>query len=73
MTQRVRQASPALKFVLTVAIMSFFADFTYEGSRRIIGPCPGTLGVAFAIAAQLTAIPLILRVRRHIISEERTP
>ena len=31
------------------------------------------LVVAFAILAQLTAIPLILRVRRHIISEERTP
>ena len=43
--QRVSQASPALKFVLTVGIMSFFADFTYEGSRSIIGPYLGTLGV----------------------------
>jgi len=43
--QRVSQASPALKFVLMVGVMSFFADFTYEGSRSIIGPYLGTLGV----------------------------
>jgi MFS family permease len=43
--QRVSHASPALKFVLMVGVMSFFADFTYEGSRSIIGPYLGTLGV----------------------------
>jgi hypothetical protein len=37
-------ASPALKFVLLVGVMSFFADFTYEGSRSVIGPYLGTLG-----------------------------
>ncbi len=37
-------ASPALKFVLMVGIMSFFADFTYEGSRSIIGQYLGLLG-----------------------------
>lgn len=29
--------SLALRFVLMVGVMSFFADFTYEGSRSIIG------------------------------------
>jgi Major Facilitator Superfamily len=49
--QRARQASPALKFVLMVGIMSFFADFTYEGSRSITGPYLGMLGAgAFAIS-----------------------
>ena len=43
--QRVSHASPALKFVLMVGVMSFFADFTYEGSRSIVGPYLGTLGV----------------------------
>ncbi len=44
-------ASPALKFVLMVGIMSFFADFTYEGSRSITGPYLGLLGAsAFAIS-----------------------
>jgi MFS family permease len=38
------KASPALKFVLIIGIMSFFADFTYEGSRSIIGQYLGLLG-----------------------------
>jgi MFS family permease len=47
----IRQASPALKFVLTVGVMSFFADFTYEGSRSVIGPYLATLGAgALAIS-----------------------
>jgi MFS family permease len=48
---RAFKASPALKFVLAVGIMSFFADFTYEGSRSIIGPYLGLLGAgALAIS-----------------------
>ncbi len=44
-------ASPALKFVIMVGIMSFFADFTYEGSRSITGPYLGLLGAgAFTIS-----------------------
>ncbi|HUB21584.1 MAG TPA: MFS transporter [Streptosporangiaceae bacterium] len=47
----VRGYSPALKFVLMVGIMSFFADFTYEGSRSITGPFLGLLGAgAFTIS-----------------------
>jgi hypothetical protein len=49
--RRIGQASPALKFVLLVGVMSFFADFAYEGSRSIIGPFLATLGAgALAIA-----------------------
>ena len=49
--QRIAGASPAMKFVVTVGIMSFFADFTYEGSRSITGPYLGLLGAgAFAIS-----------------------
>ncbi len=44
--RQVAGASPALKFVLMVGVMSFFADFTYEGSRSIIGPYLGTLGAS---------------------------
>ena len=48
---RVAAASPALKFVLLVGVMSFFADFTYEGARSVTGPYLGTLGAsALAIA-----------------------
>jgi len=46
-----KNVSPALKFVLMVGIMSFFADFTYEGSRSIAGPYLGLLGAgAFMIS-----------------------
>jgi MFS family permease len=47
----IQASSPALKFVLMVGIMSFFADFTYEGSRSITGPYLGLLGAgAFTIS-----------------------
>jgi MFS family permease len=36
--------SRALRFVLLVGVMSFFADFTYEGARSIVGPYLATLG-----------------------------
>ncbi len=36
----------ALKFVLMIGVMSFFADFTYEGSRGIIGPYLALLGAS---------------------------
>jgi predicted MFS family arabinose efflux permease len=44
-------ASPAVKFVVMVGVMSFFADFTYEGSRSVTGPYLGLLGAgAFTIS-----------------------
>jgi hypothetical protein len=47
----VARFSPAVKFVLMVGVMSFFADFTYEGSRSIIGQYLGLLGAgALAIS-----------------------
>ncbi|HUC22949.1 MAG TPA: hypothetical protein VMA73_09605, partial [Streptosporangiaceae bacterium] len=43
--------SRAVKFVVMVGVMSFFADFTYEGSRSITGPYLGLLGAgAFTIS-----------------------
>lgn len=35
----------ALRFVLLVGVLSFFADFTYEGSRSVAGPYLASLGV----------------------------
>ncbi|MDE1853968.1 MAG: MFS transporter [Thaumarchaeota archaeon] len=40
---RLRRA--ATRFVLMVGIMSLFADFTYEGSRSILGPYLGLFGL----------------------------
>jgi MFS family permease len=39
----------ALQFVLIIGIANFFADFTYEGARAIIGPFLGSLGASAAI------------------------
>jgi predicted MFS family arabinose efflux permease len=39
----------ALHFVLIIGIANFFADFTYEGARGIIGPYLGSLGASAAI------------------------
>jgi len=44
----------AIRFVVLVGIMSFFADFTYEGSRGIIGPYLGNLGAGAATIAIVT-------------------
>jgi MFS family permease len=41
----------ALKFVLTIGIVSFFADFTYEGSRSITGPFLLMLGASGAVVS----------------------
>jgi MFS family permease len=54
--QRISRASPALKFVLLVGVMSFFADFTYEGSRSIIGPYLATLGAGALAIATITGV-----------------
>ena len=46
--------SRALKFVLLIGIMSFFADFTYEGARSIIGPYLALLGASAAAVGIIT-------------------
>jgi MFS family permease len=39
----------ALQFVVIVGIANFFADFTYEGARGIVGPFLSSLGASAAI------------------------
>src|SRR5215813_886279 len=39
----------ALHFVLIIGIANFFADFTYEGARGIVGPFLGSLGASAAV------------------------
>src|SRR5271156_1594494 len=38
----------ALRFVLLIGVMSFFADFAYEGARAILGPYLALLGASGA-------------------------
>lgn len=52
--------SPALKFVLMVGVMSFFADFTYEGSRSIVGQYLGLLGAGALAISMITGFGELL-------------
>jgi len=47
-------ARRALRFILLIGALSFFADFTYEGSRSILGPYLGSLGANAAIIGIVT-------------------
>lgn len=44
----------ALRFVVLIGILSFFADFTYEGSRSILGPYLATLGATATVIGIVT-------------------
>ncbi len=49
-----RLSQRAFRFVLLIGILSFFADFTYEGSRSIIGPYLAYLGASAAVVGVVT-------------------
>lgn len=44
----------ALHFVLLIGVLSLFADFTYEGSRSIVGSYLGLLGASATIVGIVT-------------------
>src|SRR5439155_19445383 len=60
--------STALKFVVLVGVMSFFADFTYEGSRGIIGPYLALLGAGAAAIAIITGFGELLGYGLRLVS-----
>ncbi len=65
---RASKVSPALKFVLMVGIMSFFADFTYEGSRSIIGQYLGLLGAGALAIGVITGFGEFLGYALRLVS-----
>jgi MFS family permease len=46
--------SAALKFVLTIGVLSFFADFTYEGARSVYGPFLAGLAASATVVSVVT-------------------
>lgn len=60
--------SRALKFVLLIGVMSFFADFTYEGARSVIGPYLGLLGAGAATVAIVTGFGELLGYGLRLVS-----
>jgi len=58
----------ALKFVLLIGVLSFFADFTYEGSRSILGPYLESLQVSAAVVAIVTGFGELLGYGLRLVS-----
>jgi hypothetical protein len=56
----------AVKFVLLIGIMSFFADFTYEGARSILDPYLGMLSASVFTISVVTVFREHVRLR-HIL------
>jgi MFS family permease len=59
---RVRSAtrSSALRFIVLIGVVSLFADFTYEGSRSIIGPYLAMLQASGAVVGIVTGFGELL-------------
>src|SRR5579863_3096843 len=60
--------SRALRFVLLIGVMSFFADFTYEGSRSITGPYLALLGASAVVVALVTGFGELLGYGLRLVS-----
>lgn len=52
--QRTRQS--ALRFIITIGIVSLFADMTYEGARSITGPYLGFLGASATVVGIVSGL-----------------
>jgi predicted MFS family arabinose efflux permease len=61
-------ASAALKFVILIGVLSFFADFTYEGSRSIVGPYLAVLGAGAAAVGIITGFGELLGYGLRLVS-----
>jgi MFS family permease len=59
-TASVRDSRVALRFIILIGILSFFADFTYEGSRSVIGPYLATLQASGTIVGIVTGFGELL-------------
>ncbi len=68
-------ANAALQFVLLIGVVSFFADFTYEGSRSITGPFLAILGASATIVGFVAGFGELLGYGLRLVSgplSERT-
>jgi MFS family permease len=54
MTEAVK--SRALRFVLLIGVMSFFADFVYEGARSVTGPYLAILGASATLVGFIAGL-----------------
>jgi hypothetical protein len=65
----------ALKFVVLIGVVSFFADFTYEGARSVTGPFMAVLGASGTIVGIVAGLGELLGYGLRLVSgrlSERT-
>jgi MFS family permease len=70
-----RMRSKGLKFVLLIGVVSFFADFTYEGARSITGPYLAILGASATLVGFIAGLGELLGYGLRLVSgrlSERT-
>lgn len=58
----------ATRFVLLIGVLSFFADFTYEGARSVLGPYLALLGASGAIVGTVTGFGELLGYGLRLVS-----
>lgn len=63
-----RARRTALRFVLMIGILSFFADFTYEGSRSILGPYLAALQASGTVVGVVTGLGELLGYGLRLVS-----
>ena len=61
-------ARAALKFVLLIGVVSFFADFTYEGARSVTGPFLAVLGANGTIVGIVAGLGELLGYGLRLVS-----
>ena len=67
--------SKSLKFVLLIGVVSFFADFTYEGARSVTGPYLAILGASATLVGFIAGLGELLGYGLRLVSgrlSERT-
>jgi hypothetical protein len=58
----------ATRFVLLIGVLSFFADFTYEGSRSVLGPYLAGLGASAFVVGVVTGFGELLGYGLRLVS-----
>lgn len=63
-----RDSRVAFRFVLLIGILSFFADFTYEGARSVLGPYLALLGASATVVGIVTGFGELLGYGLRLVS-----
>ncbi|MGH8139902.1 MAG: MFS transporter, partial [Steroidobacteraceae bacterium] len=58
----------AFRFVLLLGVLSFFADFTYEGSRSILGPYLASLKASATVVGIVVGFGELLGYALRLVS-----